>query len=212
MKKSFNINTKIKGNFVHYYYKKYPYLQYDYKDADGFWTMFSVPPAILASAFLKHFDYYPRTFFDCGAATGEIVYRAEKLGMIATGIDIKRYPYQNENLGKLFTDGKIQIKSILDCEPIRADLAFCNGTLTYFSENELSQVLEKFQASKMLIAIHNTTEDVNAARKQGDKLLTCNKPRLIRKRDWWINTFVDNGFSAEYDKLTRCFYVLPKTR
>jgi len=196
---------------MHYYYEKYPFLQYKYED-DGQWIMFSVPPAILASAFLQHFHSYPKTFFDCGAATGEIVYRAEKLGISATGIDIKKYPYQNKKLEKLFADGKIQIKSVLDCKSIKADIAYCNGTLTYFSEKEIPVVLKKFQTCKMLTAIHNTTEDVAAAKKQGDKLLTCNKPRLIRNRDWWINTFVDNGFSAEYDKLTRCFYAFPKTR
>ena len=197
--------------YRHYYYKKYPYLQYDYYD-DGYWTMFSVPPEILAIVFLNRFKYLPKTFFDCGAATGEIVYRAEKLGMTAIGIDVKKYPYQNENLEKLFTDGKIQIKSILDCEPINADLAFCNGTLTYFSEDKIPQVLEKFKRCKMLAAIHNTVEDVNAAKKQGDMLLTCNKPRLIKSRKWWKNTFVENGFAIEYDNLAQCFFARPWTR
>ena len=196
---------------MHYYYKKYPYLQYEYYD-DGAWIMFSIPPEIQATIFQNHFNYYPKTFFDCGAATGEIVYRAEKLGITATGIDIRKYPYQNENLEKLFTDGKIQIKSILDCEPIRADMAYCNGTLTYFSEKELPQVLEKFKTCKMLTAIHNTTEDVIAAKKQGDELLTCNKPRLIRKQNWWLNTFIDNGFFVKYDNLAHCFCAFPKTR
>ncbi len=197
---------------MHYYYKKYPYMQYNYQDNDGFWKMFSIPPEILVSIFVYYLNHLPKTFFDCGAATGEIVYRAKKLGMIATGIDIKKYPYQNENLEKLFTDGKIKIKSILDCEPIKADIAYCNGTLTYFSESEIPQVLEKFRTCKMLTAIHNTTEDVIAARKQGDELLTCNKPRLIKNRDWWMKTFSDNGFSVEYENLANCFCMFPKTR
>ena len=196
----------------HYYYKKYPYLQYNYKDDDGLWTMFSVPPYMLSRAFFFHFGFSPKTFFDCGAATGEIVYDAEKTGMKATGIDIKKYPYQNEHLEKLFIDGKIQIKSILDCNQIWADLAFCNGTLTYFHEDEIPNVLEKFQTCKMLAAIHNTVEDVNAARKMGNKLLTCNKPRLIKHCNWWLRTFADNGFDATYSKHTHCFYAFPKTR
>jgi len=202
---------KTKEKFMHYYYKKYPYLQYKYYD-DGQWIMFSIPPEILTIIFQNHFNYYPKTFFDCGAATGEIVYRAEKLGMVSTGIDIKKYPYQNENLEKLFIDGKIQIKSISDCNSIRADMAYCNGTLTYFSENELPQVLEKFKTCKMLTAIHNTTEDVIAAKKQGDELLTCNKPRLIKNRGWWMNAFIDNDFSVKYDNLAHCFCAFPKTR
>lgn len=187
-------------------------MQYDYKDDDGLWTMFSVPPELLFGAFWRHFGIVPVSFFDCGAATGEIVWRAENLGMKATGIDIKKYPYQNELLEDFFKTNKIQIKSILDYEPVNADIAYCNGTLTYFSEKELPQVLEKFKTCKMLAAIHNTSEDVNAAKKQGCNLLTCNKPRLIKPRNWWLKTFVNNGFDSEYDKLTRCFYAYSKTR
>ena len=172
--------------------------------------MFSVPPDVLVDAYRVHFGNKPSTFFDCGAATGEIVWRAENIGLRATGIDIKKYPAQRPELTKLFTNGKIQIKSILDCEPVKADLAYCNGTLTYFTEEQIPNVLKKFTNCKMLVSIHNTTEDVVAARKQGDELLTCDKPRLIKPRDWWLKTFTKNGFDAEYNKQTQCFYSTPK--
>ena len=195
-----------------YYFTKYPFLHYWFKDFDGRYIMFSVPPEMLVYDFIERFGTKPKTFFDCGAAVGEIVYLAEKFGLSASGIDIKKYPYQNPQLEELFQSGKIQIKSILDCEPIKADLAYCNGTLTYFTEKEIPNVLKKFANCKMLVSIHNTTEDVEAARKQGEELLTCNKPRLIKPRDWWIKTFAKNGFDTEYNKQTQCFYSIPKTR
>lgn len=197
---------------MHYYFTKYPYLQYHFEDFDGGYVMFSVPPEILVHHFILHFGKAPKTFFDCGAATGEIVWRAERLGLNATGIDVKKYPIQNPRLEKLFTNGKIQIKSIIDCKPVRADLAYCNGTLTYFTEEQIPDVLRKFISCKMLATIHNTTEDVDAAKKQGDELLTCNQLRLIKPRDWWLETFDKNGFDAEYNEKTRCFYSTPKTR
>ena len=196
----------------HYYYQKYPYLQYNYRDTDGYYTMFSIPPDLLAAKFAQTFGYAPKSFFDCGAATGVIVRRAQRLGMDAHGIDIKKYPYQFSYLEELFETGKIQIKSILDCEPIKSDLAFCNGTLTYFTENELPNVLEKFKYVKMLCAIHNTTEDVMAARKNGDELTTCNKPRLIMPQQWWMDTFDKNGFKTTYDQYLQCFCAVPQSR
>ena len=198
---------------MHYYDKKYPFLQYGYTDFDNVrWIMCSVPPEMMVDAFVKRFGCKPKTFFDCGAATGEIVYRAQSIGMDARGIDIREYPYQKECLTKLFVDGKIEIKSILACQPIKSDLAYCNGTLTYFKEIELSNVLKKFKDTKMLVAIHNTTEDVEAAAAMGYTLTTCNKPRLIKPRDWWIDTFNHNGFNTEYDTKTQCFYAITKTR
>ncbi|MBO4582646.1 MAG: hypothetical protein J5714_01125 [Alphaproteobacteria bacterium] len=194
----------------HYYYQKYPYLNYNYRDTDGFiWTMFSIPPEMLVAEFANTFGRPPKTFFDCGAATGVIVWRAERMGMDARGIDIKKYPYQCSCYDELFKNGKIQIKSILDSEPIIADLVFCNGTLTYFTEDELAQVLDKFRPCKMLCAIHNTTEDVDAAKANGDELTTCNKPRLIRPRQWWMDTFAQNGFSPRYAAHLQCFCATP---
>lgn len=226
---------------MHYYYQKYPYLHYSYRDTDGSYVMFSIPPELLAMAFTFKFGYAPKTFFDCGAATGEIVLRALQAGMDARGIDKKQYPKQpvkgdfncgvasqdmvlsmkniraeiNKNpprrdeLADLFDSGRIQIKSILDCDPIVADLVYCNGTLTYFTESQLPHVLEKFHKCKMLCAIHNTTEDVNSARKMGYELTTCNKPRLIKPRDWWIETINKNGFNTGYNPYLQCFHAIP---
>ena len=194
---------------MHYYYQKYPYLHYNYLDTDGVWTMFSIPPKMLTDEFVNKFGYKPKTFFDCGAATGVIVLMAQRLGMNARGIDIKKYPYQFSYLEELFTNGKIQIKSILDYEPIVADIVFCNGTLTYFSEKELPNVLDKFKKSKMICAIHNTTEDVEAAAANGDELITCNKTRLIKPQNWWIDTFTKNGFKTKYADHIRCFCAVP---
>ncbi len=226
---------------MHYYYTKYPYLHYSYRDTDGWpYIMFSIPPELLAWAYLFKIGVAPKTFFDCGAATGEIVLRALRAGMDARGIDIKRYPKQppkffdcgvssqnmvlsmkniknqidkntekSDELADLFNSGRIQIKSILNCKPITADLVFCNGTLTYFTESQLPKVLKKFHQCKMLCAIHNTTEDVNAARKMGYELTTCNKPRLIKPRDWWIKTMNKNGFNTEYNPYLQCFHAIP---
>ena len=194
----------------HYYYQKYPYLNYDYRDHDGKYIMFSIPPELLAAAFAQKMGYAPKTFFDCGAATGEIVWRAEKLGMDARGIDIRKYPYQNAKLADLFIKEKIKICSVLDCQPITSDLVFCNGTLTYFDEDTLPHVLSKFNQSKTLYAIHNTTEDIAAARANHDILSTCSRLRLVRPQDWWMETFDKNGFDTEYNSHLQCFCATPR--
>ncbi|MBE6457614.1 MAG: hypothetical protein E7011_02295 [Alphaproteobacteria bacterium] len=90
-----------------------------------------------------------------------------------------------------------------------ADIVFCNGTLTYFSEQELPNVLDKFRNSKMICAIHNTTEDVAAAAANGDILTTCNKTRLIKPQNWWMDTFTKNGFNVKYAEHIRCFCAIP---
>lgn len=195
---------------MHYYYQKYPYLNYNYRDTDGLWRMFSIPAKLLADEFKNTFGVAPKSFFDCGAATGVIVRQAQMLGMDARGIDIKKYPYQFSYLEDLFENGKIQIKSILDCEPVYVDLVYCNGTLTYFDKTQLPLVLEKFHNCKMLCVIHNTTEDIIAARKNGDELTTCNKTRLIKPRRWWMRTFNKNGFETMYNENLRLFCAVPK--
>ena len=205
-----------------YYNIKYPHLNYSYTDTDGNYIMFSVPPSMLAKEYEKKFHIKPKTFFDCGAAIGMIVHLAVDYGMDARGIDVKKYPPQQQSflrmkikdklyavpvfmLQELFDNGRIEIKSILDCEPIRADIAYCNGTLTYFDEKTLPIVLSKFQNVGMLCAIHNTTEDVMDAAKMGEKLGTCNEPRTIRSKDWWIENFYKNNFDAQYNAELRTF-------
>lgn len=211
-----------------YYAQKYPYLNYPFCDEDGKWIMFSVPPKMLANVYKSYYGKKPKTFFDCGAATGVIVQMALNYGMDAHGIDIKEYPtFQPTqkivikggtcraedipgNLADLYKTGRIQIKSILDCKPILADLAYCNGTLTYFDETTLPIVLSKFNKVNMLCAIHNTTEDIKAAKKQGEKLSTCNTVRTTKTNDWWIKTFEANGFKAWINHQLGCFVAVPQ--
>lgn len=77
------------------------------------------------------------------------------MGLQAQGIDVKKYAPQNPQQEKY-----IQITSILDYnKKIEADIVFCNGTLTYLNESDLDSALQKFRSAKMVIAIHNTTED-----------------------------------------------------
>ena len=182
-----------------YYDKKYPLLHYKFREMDGSsWYMFSIPVKNLVDVYKSYYGCAPGCFFDCGAAVGELIRQAEEQGIAATGIDIKRYPTSFPSMQKYekyFTSGQIQIKSILDCPPVHADLAYCNGTLTYMNEQTLPLALAKFKNVGMLIAIHNTTEDIAAAREMGEQLLHS-EPRLIRSNQWWLDTFKQNGFRA----------------
>ncbi len=173
--------------------------------------MFSVPPAAMVEMYRARLGTAPRSLFDCGAATGEIVHRAHQIGLRASGVDIKQYPIPPAHQ-KYFDDGRIQIKSILDCAPVRADIAYCNGTLTYMNETTLPLVLERFKNVKMLIAIHNTTEDIDDARARGEELLTVSKVRLTRPVAWWMDTFDKNGFDTDFDSKYNCFCAIPRAR
>jgi len=216
---------------MHYYDKKYPYLQYAYTDG----IMYSVPPKMLASVYKQHYGKKPKTFFDCGAAIGVIIKLAMDAGMDARGIDIRDYfanfafynplfsgrPFwvqqgdtrkgvAKSDLLKLRENGRIQIKSVLDCKPIKADLVYCNGILTYFDEETLKVVLEKFKNANMVCAIHNTTEDYAAAAKMECELGTCQDLKTIGSRNWWIQTFNKNGFDAKFNHWLRCFVATPQ--
>ena len=212
-----------------YYDIKYPYLNYSYTDTDGNYIMFSLPPLMLIEEYKARFKREPKTFFDCGAAIGMIVRLAIDCGLDAHGIDIKKYPPQQQSfsrmkhkdklyavptfiLQELFTNGRIEIKSILDYDTIDADIAYCNGTLTYFDEKILPHVLSKFKNVGMLCAIHNTTEDVQNAKTIGETLSTCNKTRIIKTNDWWIKTFNKNGFNAQLNYELRTFIAIPYQR
>lgn len=212
----------------HYYYKKYQYLRYDYMDTGGLHIMFSIPPSMLSKQYKNILHRKPKTFFDCGAALGVIVQMAIKDGMDARGIDIRKYPEQRYPIGvkepgisfliettelqNLSDSGRLEIKSILDCEPIFADIAYCNGTLTYFDTETLPTVLSKFQNVGMLCAIHNTTEDINAAAQMNQTLLSPDKPRNIQSNKWWIETFSKNGFNATFNKVLGAFIAIPKQK
>ena len=198
---------------MHYYDKKYPYLQYSYPEG----IMCSVPPKLLAVLYKKHYGKKPKTFFDCGAATGVVIKLAMEYSMDARGVDVrdynkdpwyinswfgchpvwvkqrdKRKEYAVSDLAKLVTDGRIQIKSILDCKPIKADF-----------------VLAKFQNVNMLCAIHNTIEDYDAAKKMGQELGTCQELKTVKPNDWWIDKFNQNGFDAKFNHWLRCFVATP---
>lgn len=210
---------------AHYYDIKYPHLQYWYPEG----TMCSVPPKLLATLYKNHYGKKPKTFFDCGAATGVIVQLALDAGMDARGVDVRKYdsrmtytPLFYTKKGKetrrdgnlvlrddLFDSGRIQIKSILDCKPIKADLVYCNGILTYFDQTALPSVLAKFQNVNMVCAIHNTIEDYDAAKQMGQELGTCQELKTVKPNDWWIKTFNQNGFDAKFNHWLRCFVAVP---
>lgn len=123
-----------------------------------------------------------------------------------------RFSIDDKKLQNLLESGRIQIKYILDCEPIFADIAYCNGTLTYFDDKTLPNVLSKFKNVGMLCTIHNTSEDVEATKKMGQTLVTCNNPRNIKPNAWWIETFDKNGFDANLNEKLGTFIAIPRQR
>lgn len=190
-----------------YYFEKYSHF-YPFRDTDGLdYTMCTISVWEQVRMYCVRKSSMPRSFFDCGAAVGYLVREADMLGLRASGIDIRRYPPVPET-EKYFTSGQIQIKSILDAAPVTADLAYCNGTLTYLNEVTLPIALKKFQNVGMLIAVHNTTEDVQAAFKTGEPIVH-REPRLIRSNDWWMNIFRNNGFRVDFDSENKCFCARP---
>ncbi len=127
--------------------------------------------------------------------------QAEEMKMRVQGIDIQKYP---SLLRK--THPNIEIVSILDYQkPINYDIVFCNGTLTYLNESTIGQAIEKFKTAKMVIAIHNTTEDDEKAGGTDYRSPHPTKPRLIKSQKWWVNRFKQAGFNAKYDPKTDCF-------
>lgn len=195
----------------HYYFKKYPYCNYHFITPKlELATMFTVPVSAQVEMYQARLGAMPKSFFDCGCATGELIKQASNLGLDARGIDIQKYPMTRENFIYV-QSGRMQYKSILDCEPVEADLAFANGTLTYFTEQTLPLALSRFKNVRMLIAIHNTTEDFRAAQKQNQQLLH-NGPRLIKTNAWWMNRFSRAGFNVEWDKKYGCFCAIPNVK
>ncbi len=195
----------------HYYDIKYPYLSYPFREMDGTpMLMYSIPAVCLVQLYRKYVGGRPESLFDCGCATGEIIRQAEELGIVSTGIDVKSYRIDDVRCQKFFDSGRIQMRSILDCDPVNTDIAYCNGTLTYMTRQTLPLALDKFKKVKMLVAIHNTTEDVRDAAKMGWQLLH-DEPRLIRSQRWWMQTLRQNGFDVKYDNQYRCFCAIPHT-
>lgn len=206
---------------MHYYDKKYPYFKYPilHQLNNGLVcaaTMYSIPVFELVGVYKKAMGVDPKSFLDCGCATGRLLEQADKIGINAKGIDINLYPESIcihelfENYKKMLKTQKIEIVSILDYQPSGIDLSYCNGTLTYITEANLDQALTNLHKTKMLIAIHNTAEDIEAALQNGDKLLDNSKPRLIKPRDWWQNRITNAGFDVNYNKRLDCFCAISR--
>lgn len=194
-----------------YYLQKYP-LHYPFYENDGTpYLMCTIPVKALVDMYRARLGYNPKSFFDCGAAIGYMVCVADKMGMRAHGIDVRRYTYpqpMGEMFRSYFDSGQIKIQSILDAAPVTDDLAYCNGTLTYMNETTLPLALKKFQNVKLLIAIHNTNEDLVAAAAMGDPIVH-REPRLIRSNAWWMDAFRKNGFDVDFDSKYGCFCARP---
>ena len=97
-------------------------------------------------------------------------------------------------------------------KPIKHDIVFLNGTLTYLNEKEVDIALQKFKSAGLVIAIHNTIEDDEKAGGPEYRDPKPNKPRLIKRQQWWIEKFKSNGFEARYDPKTDCFIAKAKER
>ncbi|MDR1207166.1 MAG: hypothetical protein LBK26_02015 [Rickettsiales bacterium] len=231
----------------HYYDIKYPYKYSVLDDDGRLYSFYTIDMNNIVKIYSAHMPGcgMPKTFFDCGAGPGELIRQAQALGIQAFGMDVKRYPIVKAvNYDALATarippeivhnlklrldrlmlidysaqQDKIEIASIASYNKIvDADLAFCNGTLTYLTEAELPPALARLSFSKMLVAIHNTSEDIAAAQKFGDDLLggekvlgAPRKKRLIKPRDWWTNRFHKAGFDTEFDEQFGCFCAKPR--
>lgn len=189
---------------MHYYDIKYSY-KYFVSDNRNNWVYYTIPVWDLAKIYQRIIGQKPTSFFDCGCATGELLKQAEQMGMRVRGIDVKTYAPQNPQQEK-----HIQIISILNYnKKIEEDIVFCNGTLTYLNESDLDIALQKFRSAKMVIAIHNTTEDNESA---GYHLSSTTEPRLIQNRSWWINRFQKAGFNSFFDSQSGCFINTPHIR
>jgi len=196
-----------------YYLKKYPFF-YPFMDSDGSSAlMCTIDVPTLVKLYTARMAATPRSFFDCGAAVGFMVDMASRMGMRARGIDVRAYPTVQPmgNFTTYFASGSIKIESILDTAPVRADLAYCNGTLTYLNETTLPLALSKFRGVGMLVAIHNTNEDLVAAAAMGDSIMHS-EPRLIRSNAWWLDIFCKNGFDVDFDTKYGCFCARPSGR
>ncbi len=172
---------------------------YPVKENNGTAWYFTIPVKTLIALYKDKVGENPKSFFDCGCGVGELIRQGEALGLKVKGIDVKQYPTHNEKQ----QEENIEIVSILDYgKPITYDIVFCNGTLTYLNEETIDIALEKLRMSRLLIAIHNTTEDDKAA---GYRLSSTTEPRLIRSQKWWLNKLKNTGFNAEYDTKSGCF-------
>ncbi len=194
--------------FGHYYFQKYT-MWYHVVDDQGIGCVyFTLPVPALTDIYQDKTGEQATSFFDCGCGTGVLLHQAEEMGLRVKGIDVTAYPIRT--LEHQHQVKNIEIVSILDyTQPIDYDIAFCNGSLTYLTEKTIPVALQKLKASRLVIAIHNTTEDEKAA---GYPLSNEPEPQLIRSQKWWLKTFRQAGFNAEYDPKSQCFLASARHR
>lgn len=187
----------------HYYEIKCPYT-YVVKDGYGFlWDIYTRPITDIVQAYKDEFNENPASFFDCGCAAGHLMVQAEQMGMTVNGIDIKEYKKVHPN---------VQVGSILDYQkPIQYDLIYCNEVLSCLKEDEIPVILDKFKPSKLLLAIHLTTEDDEKAGGTTYRK-NANGPRLIKSQKWWLNCFNQSGYNAKFNPNIGCFIARPRER
>lgn len=186
-----------------YYEIKCPYTYHAWdKQNKCWWIIFTQPLKKITNLYQKEFGKKPHSFFDCGCANGQLLVQAEEMGMKVNGIDIKEYKSMHPN---------VTVGSILDYnKPINHDLVYCNEVLTCVKEEEIPAVLDKFKSTKMLVAVHLTTEDDEKA--GGTSYREASGPRVIKSQKWWLDCFDKNGFNAKFHKKTGLFIAKPRQR
>ena len=187
-----------------YYEIKCPYT-YEAWDRKNrcWWIIYTQPLKKITNLYQEEFGEKPLSFFDCGCANGQLLVQAEEMGMRVNGIDIKEYKPMHPN---------VTVGSILDYQqPINHDLVYCNEVLTCVKEEEIPAVLDKFKSTKMLVAIHLTTEDDEKAGGTEYRANTVG-PRVIKSQKWWIDCFNKNGFNAKFHEQSGLFVAKPRQR
>ena len=174
------------------------------------WQMVTMPMPTLVDIYKQEYHVAPKSFIDCGAGFGYMLWWASIMGIDAYGVEIRKYPFVDFIYKKY--SRRIKIANLLDSEPFNQDLAYANCVFSYMQEQDIDVAMGKFQNVKMLIAIHNTTEDIAAAKRFGTPLDMDAQNRLLRPNEWWINRFRQNGFDARFIDKYSCFCAVPKTR
>ena len=186
-----------------YYEIKCPYTYQAYdKQNKCWWIIYTQPLKKITNLYQTEFGKKPLSFFDCGCASGQLLVQAEEMGMTVNGIDIKEYKSLHPN---------VTVGSILDYnKPINHDLVYCNEVLTCVKEEEIPAVLDKFKSTKMLVAVHLTTEDDEKA--GGTSYREASGPRVIKSQKWWLDCFNKNGFNAKFHEKSGFFIAKPRQR
>ena len=186
-----------------YYEMKCPYTYEAWDKTNCCWRIiFTQPLKEITKLYQKELGEKPLSFFDCGCASGKLLVQAENMGMRVNGIDIREYKPLHKN---------ITVGSILDYQqPINHDLVYCNEVLTCVKEEEIPAVLNKFKDSKLVVAIHLTTEDDEKA--GGTEYREHSGPRVIKSQKWWIDCFNKNGFNAKFHEKSGFFVAKPRER